>query len=171
MSSLVRFFRRNPLPLILALAMLVRLVGLAFPFGDYDEGVYLATVRSVLHGHPLISQTYNSQGPLFIYLSELFYRVSPTLEAVRLFPVACSLAVIVLAYRLVDREVGRFAAVAVSLYLCLDTFFLLVSRTFQVDVPWLASASPPFSSCYATVARRRRATWPDRRSSWRPAYC
>jgi 4-amino-4-deoxy-L-arabinose transferase-like glycosyltransferase len=124
--------------LIFGLAIVVRFVGIRFPFGDYDEGVYLATVRSVVHGFPLISQTYNSQGPLFIYIAELFYRVSPTLVSVRLFPIVSSLVVIWVSYKLVDNFLNRWAACFVALYLALDSAFLIVSRTFQVDMPWVA---------------------------------
>lgn len=133
-----------PLLLILALAVVVRLVSLRLPFGDYDEGVYLATVRSVSHGAPLLSHTYSSQGPLFIYFSELFYKISPTIQSVRLFPVLCSLATVYFAYKLVDKYIGRLGAIFAATYLSLDTAFLTVSRTFQVDVPWVAFSFASF---------------------------
>ncbi|MBU6389688.1 glycosyltransferase family 39 protein [Patescibacteria group bacterium] len=124
--------------LILFVAVAVRLISLTYPFGDYDEGVYLATVRSVLHGFPLLSQTYISQGTLFIYISELFYRVSATIQSVRLFPVICSLVAIALVYILINRYYNRTAATFAALYLAFDGSFLTVSRTFQVDLPWTA---------------------------------
>ncbi|HEY2383169.1 MAG TPA: glycosyltransferase family 39 protein [Terriglobia bacterium] len=130
--------------LIFAVAITLRLLSLRFPFGDFDEGIYTATVRSVAHGFPLISQTFSSQGPLFIYISELFYRVSPSLVALRLFPVLCSLAIIYFAYRLVDQHVGRSAAVFTAAYLAVNTTVLAVSRTFQIDIPWTAFSFASF---------------------------
>ncbi|MDE1854638.1 MAG: hypothetical protein KGI38_13005, partial [Thaumarchaeota archaeon] len=82
-----RIFHYLPFVLVFSVAVIVRVVAIRYPFGDYDEGVYLATVRSVAHGFSLISQTYNSQGPLFIYAAELFYRLSPTIWAVRMLAV------------------------------------------------------------------------------------
>ncbi len=123
---------------ILFLAVALRLISISFKFGDYDEGVYLATVRSFVSGHPLISQTYNSQGPVFIYLAAFFYKFSPTLVSVRLFPIICSVMIIYLTYALINKFFDKTTAILSAIYLSVDTFFLAPSRTFQVDVPWLA---------------------------------
>lgn len=139
-----RIFHYLPFVLVFSVAVIVRVVAIRYPFGDYDEGVYLATVRSVAHGFSLISQTYNSQGPLFIYAAELFYRLSPTIWAVRMLAVLSSLAVIGLTYLLLDKRIGRMAALFAATYLALDTIFLVVSRTFQVDMPWLAVSFAAF---------------------------
>lgn len=141
--------------IIFGLAVAVRLISISFPYGDYDEGVYLATVKSVLHGFPLISQTYNSQGPLFIYISELFYRVWPSIVSVRLLPIICSVSVIYLAFNLINKHIGRQAAIFAALYLAVDTAFLSVSRTFQVDMPWLAFS---FASFYFLLRFNRTKT-------------
>lgn len=140
---------------IFGLAIAVCIISISFPYGDYDEGVYLATVKSVTHGFPLISQTYNSQGPLFIYISELFYKVWPSIVGVRLFPIICSLAVIYLAFNLINKHIGRPAAIFAALYLAVDTAFLSVSRTFQVDMPWLAFS---FASFYFLLRFNRTKT-------------
>ena len=56
----------------------------------------------------------------------------------------CSLGVVRMAFGLLDRSLGRVAAVFASLYLALDSAFLIVSRTFQVDIPWLAFSFASF---------------------------
>lgn len=143
--------------MILVLATIVRLISLHFPFGDYDEGVYTASVRSVINGHPLISQTYSSQGPLFIYISEIFYRLSNTLTALRLFPVLCALVTIFLVFKLVDKIIGRSGAVFASSYLAFNSIFLTISRNFQVDIPWTAFS---FISLYFLLE------FEDTKNSW-----
>lgn len=139
--TIEKFFKKYPFwqPIIIVLAALAtRLIGLGWPYGDYDEGVYTATIRSLAQGLPLYSKTYDSQGPLFFYLGEVFYKISATIVSLRLIPVICSLVIIYLAFLLVKKYIGIVAAIFASLYLTFDTAFLTISRTFQIDIPWLA---------------------------------
>ena len=132
------------------------MVNLAFPLGDYDEGVYIATVRSLTHHFPLYSKTYDSQGPLFFYLAEIVYRLSPTIQALRLIPVACSLIVIAVAYQLSRKYFGMPAAIFSGAYLAIDSYFLTTSRSFQLDIPWLAFTTVSFYFLLCSDETRRR---------------
>ncbi len=120
-------------------SIIPRMINLSFPFGDYDEGVYIATVRSILHGFPLISQTYTSQFPLFAYIATVFYTISQTISTVRLFPILMSVGLIVVSFTTVRKYIGTYAASVIGIYLALNSIFLSVSRTFQLDIPWTAS--------------------------------
>lgn len=124
--------------LILIFAFSLRIISLNFPFGDYDEGIYTATLRSLDNGFPLLEKTYSSQFPLFIYISKLFYNIYPSLLSLRLFPVISSLIIILVSYILLVKYIGRVSAVFVSVYLSVNSIFLLTSRTFQADIPWTA---------------------------------
>lgn len=142
----MREFLKKYLPIIciLCLAIALRLTHINFPFGDYDEGVYSTTINSLLHGFPLIQKTYSSQFPLFIYISTVFFRISPTIVSLRLLPISFSLVAIGCSYVMVRKYVGAYAAVFAALYLSVDSIFLMVSRTFQIDMPWVGATTLSF---------------------------
>jgi len=57
----------------------------SYPTSEFDEGVYLATFKSVQNGFPLYSETYMSQPPgFFVTTFPLYVAFGSTLEAARL---------------------------------------------------------------------------------------
>ncbi|MEO8612468.1 MAG: hypothetical protein ABI690_31520 [Chloroflexota bacterium] len=57
----------------------------SYPTSEFDEGVYLATFRSVQHGFPLYTGTYLSQLPgFFVTTFPIYVVLGSTLEAARL---------------------------------------------------------------------------------------
>jgi hypothetical protein len=142
---------------IFVLALLMRVLSMNFVFGDYDEGVYIATLRSIAHGFPLIAKTYSSQFPLFFYMTLPVYLLTHNIVFLRLVVALCSLIIIVLSYFLVSKYVCRRAAYIVCLYLAVNSIFLTVSRTFQLDIPWL---------CFTTISFFFLLLFHEKRKYW-----
>lgn len=131
---------KNPwmyLLIIILIALIVRIINITFPFGDFDEGTYIATVRSFVGGHPLLTQTYLSQFPLFIYFLSFFYILSHAIVSLRLFSIICSLITILLIFLITKKRIGFLPALLIGIYLSVDSAFLIVSRTIQADIPWM----------------------------------
>src|SRR5437868_4522171 len=68
---------------LLAVPRLWNLAALSNPW-DYDEGVYLATARSMFHGHELYAEIFCSQTPLHIQaLAAAFYILGDSPQTAR----------------------------------------------------------------------------------------
>lgn len=126
--------------LLLSVAITFRAVALAFPFGDYDEGVYLATLRSLLSGYPLLTKTYIAQPPLLFYASLPFYLVSQTIASVRCLSLLSSLVVMGVTFHILHRKQGSASAWFAVAYLSINSLFVQDSRAFQADMLWSAFA-------------------------------
>lgn len=128
------------------LVIVVALVALAlrlWPLGgassDYDEGVYWQSLRAMAAGHPLFSQVFSSQPPLFLLGLYPFYLVlGQSLVAARLAVVLYSLAGLAAIYFAARAIAGRWAGLAACTLLAVDPLYLRVSHTLQAEAPALA---------------------------------
>jgi hypothetical protein len=149
------------------LVLVVALVALAlrlWPLGgastDYDEGVYWQSLRAMAAGHPLFSQVFSSQPPLFLIGLYPFYLVlGQSLVAARLAVVLYSLAGLAAMYFAGRAVAGRWAGLAACALLAVDPLYLRVSHTLQAEAPALAFQI----ACVALAAAANRLAGSDRR--------
>jgi 4-amino-4-deoxy-L-arabinose transferase-like glycosyltransferase len=124
---------------VLVAGIFLRLNNLGLPVDNYDEGVYVSSLRSLATGHTLYAQVYCGQPPLFLLLLLPWYRLfGLTLAAARLGVVAYSLigqgAMWWLGWQLGGRRVGLIALTL----LAFDPLYLAQSRSVQAEAPALA---------------------------------
>ena len=120
-------------------ALALALQTLQGPATDYDEGVYLQSLRAMANGHPLFSSVFSSQPPLFLLVVYPFYMLfGQSLSAARLALVVFSVAGVAGAY-IAGRAVGRreIGAVAAVL-LALDPLYQHAAHTLQAEMPSVA---------------------------------
>jgi hypothetical protein len=124
---------------IMALALALRLWHLSALTDNYDEGVYLASLRAMRSGGALFTQVFSSQPPLFLLsLYPFVWLFGPTMLAARSGVVFFSLIGIVAMYLLARRLGGPWAGVAAALLLACDHLFLLQSQSLEAEVPSIA---------------------------------
>ncbi len=116
--------------------------GLATPYAfDHDEGVYLASARMVARGHPLFTEVFSSQPPVFLRLLGLTFRAMGDTVAVGRglmvgFAVLSLAATAWIAWDLG----GPLAAPMALLALGQTALFFRQARIVQADVPAMAFA-------------------------------
>lgn len=133
---------------------LLRLNGLATPVDSYDEGVYLASLRSLAAGHQLYSQVYSAQPPLFLLALLPVYRLfGQTLLAARLGVFAFALVGLWAAWRLGCELAGPRAGLIALALLAFDPVTLAQARSVQAEAPALAVM---LAGLAAAAAYRRR---------------
>ena len=124
---------------ILALALALCLWHLSALTDNYDEGVYLASLRAMRSGHALFTQVFSSQPPLFLLsLYPFVWLFGPSMLAARSGVVFFALIGILAMYLLARRLGGPWAGVAAALLLACDHLFLIQSQSLEAEVPSIA---------------------------------
>ncbi|HEX6122465.1 MAG TPA: glycosyltransferase family 39 protein, partial [Ktedonobacterales bacterium] len=125
-----------------AVALVPRLTALGAFSVEYDEGVYWQSLRALAAGHPLYSQVFSSQPPLFLALVlPLFLIFGQTLAAARLGVAVLSLIGIGALFSAGRMLGGRWAGVLAAALLALDPLYLRQSITLQAEAPAVAFAA------------------------------
>jgi hypothetical protein len=138
--------RRLPLDTWLVLAVAVvalalRLRPLGAPSTEYDEGVYWQSLRAMALGHPLFSEVFSSQPPLFLLAIYPFYLLfGSSLVAARTAVVMYSLVSLLAIYAAGRIIGGRWVGLGALALLALDPLYLRGSHTLQAEIPALAFA-------------------------------
>lgn len=140
------------------LALVLSLQTLQGQSGDYDEGVYWQSLRSMANGHPLFSNVFSSQPPLFLLSVYPFYMIfGQSLGAARIALLFFSLAGIVGAYvagsALGHRMIGAVACVL----LALDPLYEHGAHTLQAELPSVALQI--WAVACAALAMRSSGRW------------
>ncbi|HEU5200822.1 MAG TPA: glycosyltransferase family 39 protein [Ktedonobacterales bacterium] len=124
---------------VMALALALRLWHLAALTDNYDEGVYLASLRAMRSGGALFTQVFSSQPPLFLLsLYPFVWLFGPTMLAARSGVVFFSLIGLLAMYLLARRLGGPWAGAAAALLLACDHLFLIQSQSLEAEVPSIA---------------------------------
>jgi hypothetical protein len=124
---------------IMALALALRLWHLSALTDNYDEGVYLASLRAMRSGGTLFTQVFSSQPPLFLLsLYPFVWLFGPMMLAARSGVVVFSLIGIVAMYLLARRLGGSWAGATAALLLACDHLFLIQSQSLEAEVPCIA---------------------------------
>jgi 4-amino-4-deoxy-L-arabinose transferase-like glycosyltransferase len=120
--------------LLIALLMRLHTLGVQFDRDSYDEGVYWQTLRALSSGHPLYSDTFYSQPPMFILsLFPVYAIAGQTLWAARFSIAVISLLGLVGAFLLGYALRGRLGGF-VALLLCISSQpYLYASQTIQAE--------------------------------------
>ncbi len=133
------FWQAGLVGAIILLALLLRLWRLSAVTDNYDEGVYLSSLRAMYAGNSLFTPVFSSQPPFFLLsLYPLVALFGPTQVAARLGVVVLGLLSIVGMYLLARRLGGHWAGVGAALLLAGDHLYLLQSQTIDAEVPSVA---------------------------------
>ncbi|MBF6590607.1 MAG: glycosyltransferase family 39 protein [Ktedonobacterales bacterium] len=147
---------------ICGVALLLRLLPLGAFSSEYDEGVYWQSLRAMAHGHPLYSQVFSSQPPLFLLAIYPFYILfGQSLGAARLGIALFSLIGIGALYVAGRAIGGRWAGLLAAALLAVDPLYLRQSYTLQAEAPALALGT--LCVALAVEAARRADGVPRRR--------
>jgi hypothetical protein len=134
--------QRYAIPIVVLLVL--RLPSFSEPHWYTDEGGYLATAQSVLHGRTLYGTVWTNKPPLMIYIAATLISVAGTrIWALHLFTFLCSLAalsaVMWLAARHLSRRRSVFAGVLCAILLglpLLDAELLVPESCLIAPVTW-----------------------------------
>jgi len=171
---------------VLVAALLLRLNHLDMPGNEYDEGVYMASLRSLASGHALYAQVYCGQPPLFLLSLLPWYRLfGATLFAARLGVALYSLIGLVAAWWLGRMLGGRRTGLIALALLAFDPLYLMQSRSVQAEAPalacmllavalavWAWQSVGARHAASASAVPRDAWQWlasPDARQWWQPA--
>lgn len=130
LGTIILVCRRHYVPIVLALATLVRIAfieGAKLPF-ESDEAIVGLMARHILYRgeHPLFYYGQSYLGPLEAASAAVSFALfGPTVTSLRLAPALYSIVFIVLSERFARRAFGVAAAGAASIYLALGPLFLL----------------------------------------------
>jgi hypothetical protein len=141
-------------------ALVLRLFGLTAPVDNYDEGVYVASLRLLAHGTPLYRPLGYLQPPFFLFaLLPWFMAFGQTLFAARLGVVIYSMLGLGAAWWIGRALGGPRAALLAVLLLGVDPLYLSLSRSVEAEVPCLAWALVALAAAvwHARQADRRLA--------------
>ncbi|HET8907655.1 MAG TPA: glycosyltransferase family 39 protein [Ktedonobacterales bacterium] len=128
---------------------------------DYDEGVYLQSLRALAEGHPLFSSVFSSQPPLFLLSIYPFYALfGQSLSAARLgllfFSLAGLMGMFVAGRALQHRVVGGVAC----LLLAFDPMYEHSVHVVQAELPSIAFQIWAVAcTALAIRAQGRRRSW------------
>jgi uncharacterized membrane protein len=128
---------------------------------DYDEGVYLQSLRALADGHPLFTSIFSSQPPLFLLSIYPFYALfGQSLSAARLgllfFSLAGLAGIFVAGRALQHRVVGGVAC----LLLAFDPMYEHSAHTVQAELPSIAFQIWAVAcTALAMRAQGRRQSW------------
>ncbi len=124
---------------IFALAALSRFFQLGAPLNNYDEGVYVSSLRSLASGHVLYSQVYSGQPPLFLWSLLPWYRLfGESLAAARLGVAMYSLIGLAAMWWL-GRSLGTPLTGFIALLLAwADPLSLIQAHAVQAESPALS---------------------------------
>jgi len=158
---------------ILLLALVLRLWHLAAVTDNYDEGVYLASLRAIREGYGLFTPVFSSQPPVFLLsLSPFIWLFGPTFLAARSGVVFFSLIGVLAMYLLGRRLGGLWVGATAALLLAGDHLFLIQSQTIEAEgisvslmiaavaaaayverYPWQAAALSGVATALATLTK------------------
>ncbi|MBX5458554.1 MAG: glycosyltransferase family 39 protein [Thermogemmatispora sp.] len=139
-SARSRWLSRAGLCLLLAIGLGMRLYQLGQPLErDFDEGVYLQSLRAMSHGFALYSQIFYSQPPFFLEsIFPIYVLAGQTLWAGRLAIALLSLCGLIGAW-LLGKALHGYTGAFIALLLTLTSVsFLNESRVLQADGPSVA---------------------------------
>jgi 4-amino-4-deoxy-L-arabinose transferase-like glycosyltransferase len=145
----------------IAVALVLSLQTLNGPSRDYDEGVYVQSLRAMANGHPLFSSVFSSQPPLFLLSMYPFYALfGQSLGAARLgllfFSLAGLVGIYVAGRTLQHRIVGGVAC----LLLAFDPLYEHGAHTIEAELPSIAFQIWAVAfTALAMRAQGRRRTW------------
>ena len=123
--------------------------------GDWDEGVYRASLDALVAGHRLFSEVYSSQPPAFLGGLEVVHRAfGGSLTADRAAVLLVSLTAIAAAWVLGRAQAGELGGAAAALLLALDPLWLRQSTLLMADAPAVALGA--VGVALAAEAWRRR---------------
>ncbi|CAM3911413.1 glycosyltransferase family 39 protein [Smaragdicoccus niigatensis] len=122
---------------------------------DYDEGVYLQTLRAVADGFEPYRDVFLAQPPVFIDLALPF---GAGIVAARLTVVAFWAAAIIGIYVVGSLHSKKSVGLLAAALLALDPLFLNAGRTLQAEVPALALAIWSIAAGLYAVRHSRPAT-------------
>jgi hypothetical protein len=126
---------------VATVALLLRMNGLTAPVDNYDEGVYVASLRLLAHGAPLYRPLGYLQPPFFLFaLWPWFVAFGQTLFAARLGVVIYSMLGLGAAWWIGRALGGPRAALLAVLLLGIDPLYLSLSRSVEAEAPELAWA-------------------------------
>ncbi|WP_376797231.1 ArnT family glycosyltransferase [Thermogemmatispora sp.] len=139
-STRARLLYRTALCLVLILGLGMRLYQLGKPLErDFDEGVYLQSLRAMSHGFALYSQIFYSQPPFFLEsVYPIYVLAGQTLWAGRLGIALLSLLGFIGAWWLGKALHGYTGALLALLLTLTSVSFLNESRVLQADGPSVA---------------------------------
>jgi hypothetical protein len=127
------------LVVILAVAVGVRLLGLADPTDVSDEGIRGVQLRLLAAGFRPVSEIYASQGPLSLWLFyPLVAILGPDIVVGRLTVVIASLVCVVATAWIAREQGGPVAGLVAAAIVALSPGFLETSRLAFVEVPSIA---------------------------------
>lgn len=126
---------------VFIVATLLRLNHLGLPQDNYDEGVYLASLRALANGHALFTEVYSAQPPGFLLmLYPSYLLLGKTLLAARLGVMLYSLIGLAAMWWLGKILGGPRAGLVALALLAFDPQYLTLSRAVQAEAPALAFA-------------------------------
>lgn len=126
---------------VFVVATLLRLNHLGLPYDNYDEGVYLASLRSLASGHALFTEVYSAQPPGFLLLLYPAYVLfGHSLLAARLGVMLTSLVGLAGMWWLGKLLGGPRAGLIALAIFAFDPLYLTLSRAVQAEAPALAFA-------------------------------
>lgn len=145
---------------LLVLAARIGFTNLSHYSNNYDEGVYLESVRLMRHGYPLYRAVFASQPPLwFLFLDASFSLFGESVRSGRLVTVAGALlavgAVILAGQQLRGRLAGSLAGALVML----SPFYLLTSRSVEAESPSTPLAALGVALVAVYFRQGRRVWW------------
>jgi predicted membrane-bound mannosyltransferase len=147
------FWEAGVLGGVLLLALLLRLWHLNTLTDNYDEGVYLSSLRSMYAGNGLFTPVFSSQPPFFLLsLYPLVALLGPTQFAARLEIVCLSLISILAIYLLARRSGGPWVGASAAVLLAFDSLYLKQSQTIDAEIPSIALML--VAAAFATYANR-----------------
>lgn len=158
---------RNPLDLAIQVAVPVLFFLFVWswhPFHDVfefdpDEGNNVIKALMVAQGHPLYTETWSDQPPLFSYMLRCWFALTDwTTHQGRLMVLLCSSVLLWTLYQIVRPQWGRVAGVAAVLLLAVSYRYIALSVAVMLAMPTLMFA---MLSIYALSRYRQspRAVW------------
>ncbi|HEX9069460.1 MAG TPA: glycosyltransferase family 39 protein [Ktedonobacterales bacterium] len=119
-------------------AAFMRVVSIGAFSNEYDEGVYIQSLRAMLHHASLYTTLFYPQPPFFAFAIYPFYLLfGQTLPAARLGVAVWSLLALPGVYLIARALAGRWAGNAAVLLLAVDQFFTQSSQRLQAEAPSL----------------------------------
>jgi 4-amino-4-deoxy-L-arabinose transferase-like glycosyltransferase len=106
---------------------------------DYDEGVYWSSLRAMLQGHPLFTQVFSSQPPLFLLaIYPFFTAFGQTIWAARLGVLIFSVMIMAILYGLGRTIGGRLCGLVAVILFAMDPLARQQSQSLEAEIPALA---------------------------------
>jgi Dolichyl-phosphate-mannose-protein mannosyltransferase len=146
--------------LILPLAFMLAMF-LFFPYRerfefDQDEGVEAMKALLLARGHPLYSEVWSEQPPLFTYLLAACFRVfGPDIDMARSLVVLLSTLLLAASAQLLRSTWGNLHAIAGVLLIFLLPFYTALSASAMVGLPAIAFAVLSLLALTAWHSRRQ----------------